>query len=708
FMEYAELRAEIERKRPELDLALIDASYEFARKAHEGQKRYSGKPYISHPVGAAQILLRLQPDLPTIQACLMHDVTEDTEFTLEDIEKKFGEEVAKLVQGCEKLAVVKTRGVGQQDERWKRMFLAMAKDLRIVFIKLSDRLHNMRTLEFVPEEKQQRIANESLVVHAAIASRMGIYKIKGELEDLCFKYLFPDAYKEISEKVAKYEERSVECMTFATSQIEQLLLREGATHVKVTGRMKHLWSIFQKLNGKDAEDLSSIYDLFAVRIVLPDVFKGEDEQVSHLYGVLGLLHNEYIPLQDRFKDYVAVPKPNGYRSLHTTMLGIGGDLYDEPTEVQIRTASMHKEAEIGVASHSAYKDGRKLNPKLNRKRHFALHNSLSKVQALCERVPEISGMIKEWVEDYQHMLPEDRVLAEAALLEYGMTEDDLLHIRRGRSQEQLHLNPNVEQQLAWLRGLAEESEAKAELDLYPNKIFVLTPKRDVIELPRDSTPLDFAYAIHTEVGNKVVHAKVNGRIVPLECKLKNGDMVSVGTRSNAKPNRYWLSIVKTNSAKAKIKNWFNKQDKDSNISAGRELLNNQLSALSKPLLDERLTSLKNYLGKKRDFSEREQILESVGIGGVTAFHVYRGLFPDEILREQKRKVVKATHFTSKVLVTGEEDLPVVLSSCCKPKPPVAIIGYVTRGRSIRVHRSSCSDLSGLEGERFVSTHWKES
>ena len=707
-MEYAELRAEIERKRPELDLALIDASYEFARKAHEGQKRYSGKPYISHPVGATQILLRLQPDLPTIQACLMHDVTEDTEFTLEDIEKKFGEEVAKLVQGCEKLAVVKTRGVGQQDERWKRMFLAMAKDLRIVFIKLSDRLHNMRTLEFVPEEKQQRIANESLVVHAAIASRMGIYKIKGELEDLCFKYLFPDAYKEISEKVAKYEERSVECMTFATSQIEQLLLREGATHVKVTGRMKHLWSIFQKLNGKDAEDLSSIYDLFAVRIVLPDVFKGEDEQVSHLYGVLGLLHNEYIPLQDRFKDYVAVPKPNGYRSLHTTMLGIGGDLYDEPTEVQIRTASMHKEAEIGVASHSAYKDGRKMNPKLNRKRHFALHNSLSKVQALCERVPEISGMIKEWVEDYQHMLPEDRVLAEAALLEYGMTEDDLLHIRRGRSQEQLHLNPNVEQQLAWLRGLAEESEAKAELDLYPNKIFVLTPKRDVIELPRDSTPLDFAYAIHTEVGNKVVHAKVNGRIVPLECKLKNGDMVSVGTRSNAKPNRYWLSIVKTNSAKAKIKNWFNKQDKDSNISAGRELLNNQLSALSKPLLDERLTSLKNYLGKKRDFSEREQILESVGIGGVTAFHVYRGLFPDEILREQKRKVVKATHFTSKVLVTGEEDLPVVLSSCCKPKPPVAIIGYVTRGRSIRVHRSSCSDLSGLEGERFVSTHWKES
>ncbi|MBT4384996.1 bifunctional (p)ppGpp synthetase/guanosine-3',5'-bis(diphosphate) 3'-pyrophosphohydrolase [Candidatus Peregrinibacteria bacterium] len=707
-MEYAELRAEIERKRPELDLALIDASYEFARKAHEGQKRYSGKPYISHPVGATQILLRLQPDLPTIQACLMHDVTEDTEYTLEDIEKKFGEEVAKLVQGCEKLAVVKTRGVGQQDERWKRMFLAMAKDLRIVFIKLSDRLHNMRTLEFVPEEKQQRIANESLVVHAAIASRMGIYKIKGELEDLCFKYLFPDAYKEISEKVAKYEERSVECMTFATSQIEQLLLREGATHVKVTGRMKHLWSIFQKLNGKDAEDLSSIYDLFAVRIVLPDVFKGEDEQVSHLYGVLGLLHNEYIPLQDRFKDYVAVPKPNGYRSLHTTMLGIGGDLYDEPTEVQIRTASMHKEAEIGVASHSAYKDGRKLNPKLNRKRHFALHNSLSKVQALCERVPEISGMIKEWVEDYQHMLPEDRVLAEAALLEYGMTEDDLLHIRRGRSQEQLHLNPNVEQQLAWLRGLAEESEAKAELDLYPNKIFVLTPKRDVIELPRDSTPLDFAYAIHTEVGNKVVHAKVNGRIVPLECKLKNGDMVSVGTRSNAKPNRYWLSIVKTNSAKAKIKNWFNKQDKDSNISAGRELLNNQLSALSKPLLDERLTSLKNYLGKKRDFSEREQILESVGIGGVTAFHVYRGLFPDEILREQKRKVVKATHFTSKVLVTGEEDLPVVLSSCCKPKPPVAIIGYVTRGRSIRVHRSSCSDLSGLEGERFVSTHWKES
>ncbi|MFT7183898.1 MAG: guanosine-3',5'-bis(diphosphate) 3'-pyrophosphohydrolase [Oceanicoccus sp.] len=708
-MDYVELRERILISRPDIDIMAVDQAYHFANEAHEGQTRYSGEPYIVHPVGATALLLGLHPDLESIQACLMHDVTEDTEATYEDIEQKFSSEVADLVQGMEKLAVVKLKEKSQQTDQWKNMFLAMANDVRIVFIKLADRLHNMKTLQHVPKHKQERIARETLIVHAAIASRLGMYQFKSELEDLCFKYLEPEAYQKLTLQLAESREKSQQYMEFATSQLEQLLVREGVAVDRVQGRMKHLWSIYQKMKRKDTESLEDIQDLFAIRVVLPDMVRNETEQVSHLYTALGILHGETVPLQDRFKDYVAVPKPNGYRSLHTTVMGLGGDLYEDPTEVQIRSLRMHQESELGIASHSNYKLDKKLVRPVNLERHKALHSAMDKVSAIVKGNPEIEGLLKSWVERYQHMFPEDRKKVEKILLKHGLSSAELDDIRKGRSQEHLKLKPNLEAQLAWLRGLAEKGDDSMELDLFPDKIFVLTPNKDVMELPRGATPVDFAYGVHTAVGNKMVHAKVNGRIVPLDYKLKNGQLVEVGTRSNAKPNRYWISIAKTSSARAKIKNWFNKQDRDGNIVIGRDLLNKEMEKIGEKALDERLTILKDYGKTKRGFSDREQILESIGLGSTTVGQVMKTLFGSAISEVPRKKSVQQgdrTDPTKLVLVTGEENLPVALSACCKPRPGNPIIGYVTRGSNIRIHKQSCSELSGLKGERFVSALWK--
>lgn len=710
-MDYAVLRAHLTEKRPDLDLKAVDSAYEFAKRYHEGQTRYSGEPYITHPVAATEILLRLNPDLAAVQACLLHDVTEDTEATYEDVKGAFGEEVANLVEGLEKLAVVKAKAKDAQMEKWRKMFLAMASDVRIIFIKLADRLHNMRTLQHVPEHKRARIAQESLEVHAAIASRLGIYEFKNELQDLAFEILHPEEYKKIAQKVETYHLDSEACMAFATSEVSQLLFREGIEVDEVTGRFKHLWSLYKKMQSKDFDDFNRIYDLFALRIILPDRIREDQEQVSHLYSVLGLLHHEYLPLQDRFKDYVAVPKPNGYRSLHTTVLGLGGDLYEEPTEIQIRTLQMHREAELGVASHWRYKEGQSSRA-FDQKRHKALHLALEKVQAIVTRKPELEGMIGIWLEDYQNQAPEDRNKIEQVLLNEGLNETDLLDIRKGRSQESLRLKPALDRQLLWLRGLAEEDSLDSALQLYSDKIFVLTPQRDVLELPAKATPIDFAYAIHTELGHQLTLAKVNGRVVPLEHELKNGDLVSLVTQKGGQPSRYWLSLAKTSSARAKIKAWFNKQDHDRFVAQGRQALNEQLKLMGEPLLNDKLSLLKDYDKGGLSATEREQVLEKLGSGSLSMSAVLRSLFQNhESLKwaEPRQKPSKAKssagQLSSKVLVTGEDQLPVVLSACCKPKQGVAIIGYVTRGRSIRVHRQNCQELSGLEGRRFISVHW---
>lgn len=708
-MSYSELRHRLEQTRPELDLVALDSAYAFAERAHANQERYSGEPFLVHPVHVATILAELNPDLLTLQVALLHDVLEDTDVTGEQLEKEFGPELSDLIQSFSKLSLIKIRPEDSDAEKWKRMFLAMAKDVRLVFVKLAERLHNMRTLEFVPKEKHQRIARESLLVHAAIASRLGLYSIKSELEDLCFKYLYPEAFLALSSELAVYREKSEVGMSHATSELEQYLVREGIPVEKVQGRFKHLWSIFQKMESKEKQSLDSLYDLFAVRVILPDVFKDDEEEVAHLYSTLGLIHQVYAPVPKRFKDYVAVPKANGYRSLHTTVLGLGGEVYSEPTEVQIRTLQMHREAELGIASHWSYKMGTRVKAPLDPKEQKKAREAVKRVQNLVQAEPDLFAMVQMWLEDFQHMLPPDRSKVEALLLEKCLSEEELGWIRKSRAFGQLSVRPELEEQLAWVRGLSSEKENSSHLDLYPDRIFALTPQRQVVELPRGSTPIDFAYMVHSEVGNKMVSVKVNGRIVPFEYELQNGDTVEILTRNNAKPNRYWYSIAKTSTARNKIRNWFNRQDREINIATGRFAVNKELLALGKPALDEKLTQLKEYAGKERALSDREQLLENVGLGTVSPFQIVKTLYPEETAGEQKEEILPAflPQFTEKVVVTGEKDLPVVFSACCKPRPPHPIVGYVTRGQSIRIHRLSCRELSGLDGDRFVETMWQK-
>lgn len=704
-MAYLDLRTRLASERPELDLALLDAAYEFAKEAHQGQQRYSGEPYLVHPVAVAEILLSLNPDLPTLQAALLHDVLEDAGVAVEAVESRFGSEVAGLVEGMSKLSVVKIRKQDSEAENWKKMFLAMSRDVRIVFTKLAERLHNMRTLEFVPAEKRERIARESLLVHAAIASRLGLYSIKSELEDLCFKHLYPEAYEQVLAQVSHHKAHGEKGMELAISHLEQLLVREGIPVEKIQGRFKHLWSLYQKMEKKDKLSLDSIYDLFAVRILLPDSYEKGEEQLAHLYSTLSLIHQEFVPLPGRFKDYVAVPKPNGYRSLHTTVLGLGGDLYDEPTEVQIRTLQMHRESELGVASHWAYKLGTSNRAVLSPKDQKRVRETVRRIQLMLRVEPDLLALVQPWLEDYQHMLPADRLTVEELLSKRGIGAEQFALIRKARSVGPLHLRPEVEEQLAWLRGLSEQDEVSHEMDLYPDRIFVLTPQRQVLEFPRGATPIDFAYLVHTELGHKLLSAKANGRIVPLDYELQNGDVLEILTRSTAKPNRYWYSLAKTATAKTKIRNWFNKQDKELNTASGRDLVNKELATLGKPLLDEKLTLLKEYAGKERSIAEREQLLENVGLGTTTATQIVRTLFPEEQPEKAKAEYVPVSEFSEKILVTGEGNLPVVFSACCKPKPPYPVIGYVTRGQSIRIHRLSCRELSALDGQRFVDATW---
>ncbi|MFA5793284.1 MAG: HD domain-containing protein [Candidatus Gracilibacteria bacterium] len=563
-MTYSTLKNLILSKRPDIAIFEIARAYEFAKKAHMGQKRFSGEAYVEHPLQVAQILLGLNPDLATLQASILHDIPENTDVSLFDIEKEFGREVAILVEGVAKLSLVKIRPEDNENaeaERWRRLFLALAKDVRIVLIKLADRIHNMRTLEFVPAEKRERIARETLLVYSAVASRLGIYSFKSELEDLAFFYLYPKEFSALSGQLAEYRKKSKECMAYATSQVKKLLKKEGIPFKDVQGRMKHLFSIFQKMEKKDAQSFESIYDVFAVRIVLPDLPAEGKEKFAHIYHVLSLLHGAYEPLPDRLKDYIAVPKQNGYQSLHTTVLGVGGDVYAEPTEIQIRTLGMHEQAEIGVASHWSYKLG----------------------------------------------------------------------LKKGASSD-------------------EEDD----------QVFVLTPKKALMELPRGATPIDFAYSVHTEVGNKMVGARVNGKVVPLEYELKSGEVVEIITRNNGKPSQYWESIAKTSSARNKIRNYFKGlPDAVENIDDKKDLV-----------------LLENTSGKKKN---KVVALEE-----------------DSPLRLVK-----------KVIVSGLPDLPVTLSACCKPRPPSPIVAYVTRGHFLRIHRLSCRCLAHLDGDRFISAGWKK-
>lgn len=622
-------------------LDLIQEAFELANKAHEGQIRATGEPYIIHPVSVAYILAELEMDVQGLIAALLHDVVEDTDYTLEDIRMMFGDDVAFLVDGVTKLSQFHYKDKeDQQLENFRKMFLAMAKDIRVVVIKLADRLHNMRTLGVFRREKQQRIARETLEIYAPLAHRLGIYNIKWELEDLCFHYLYPEEYYDLVRQM-KQKRKAREEIVNDTMRVLHEHIEQAGIKATITGRPKHFYSIYKKMK-RDNKDLSQIYDLYAVRVIV--------DTIPQCYAVLGIAHSLWKPLPNRFKDYIAVPKPNMYQSLHTTVIGTKG----QPVEIQIRTWEMHHISEYGVAAHWRYKEGQHANTK------------------------------------------------------------------------------DFDAKISWLRRILEWQDTSnpkefmnaLKLDVFSDEVFVFTPKGDVINLPKGSIPVDFAYRIHTEVGNHCVGAKVNNKIVPLDTKLKNGDIVSIITSKTGKPSYDWINMVGATESKAKIRNWFKKENREGNIARASELLPAEASRQGydwKKLIGKgRLDQVARSFNTGTD----EDLLASVGYGGISAKAVLLKLIElykkDNNVQKpiEQLKTAKALenlkmhsvrkHSQSGVLVKGEAGLVVHLAKCCNPVPGDSIVGYVTRGRGVSVHRADCPNAVNFNDmDRLVDVEWEQ-
>ena len=628
---------------PDANLELIERAYLVAKEGHAGQTRASGEPYINHPLNVAAILAELQLDDTTIAAALLHDVVEDTLFTLEEIEDMFGDEIALLIDGVTKIGKIffKTKEQ-QQIEAYRKLIIATAKDLRVILIKLADRLHNMRTLKFMREDKRKRIAKETMELYAPLANRLGISNIKWELEDLCLRYLEPDIYYDLVEHVKqKRQERQIyisEAVRLIEEEFDELEI-----HASISGRAKHFYSIYKKML-RDHKDIGEIYDLSAVRILVDDV--------KDCYNVLGVIHSKWRPIPGRFKDYIAVPKSNGYRSLHTTVMALG-----YPLEIQIRTFAMHKISEYGVAAHWKYKE---------------------------------SGASKT-------------------------------------------ANSDRDQKISWLRQMAKlQKEIKdpkeyleaLKLDFFSDEVFVFTPGRDLIVLPKGSNPIDFAYRIHTEVGHHCVGAKVNGRIVPLEYKLQNGDFVEVVTnRSNNGPSRDWLNIVASSDTRTKIRSWFKRENREENIERGREIIEAEIKKLGYSAKDILKENRLEIVAKRMNIASEDDLLAGIGYGGTSAHSVITKLVemhkkeraentPPEVsalLAEVKKIPDKSDRKKSEygVLVEGESGFVVRLAKCCNPIPGDEISGYITRGRGVSVHRADCPNiLNGTSDvNRMIEVSW---
>ena len=632
----------VEHYQPDVDKSLIQKAYDVAHAAHAGQKRVSGEEYIIHPLSVAKILTELQIDEVTISAALLHDVVEDTTYTLDQMEEIFGPEVAMLIDGVTKLGRIEYKSKEEQQlENYRKMFLAMAKDIRVILIKLADRLHNMRTLKFMREDKQKRIAKETIEIYAPLANRLGISNIKWELEDLCLRYLEPETYYELVESV---KQKRRERQDFIDNSIKQLQdkLKDASVKAEIRGRAKHFYSIYKKMK-RDNKDISEIYDLSAVRVLV--------DTVKDCYGVLGIIHAMWKPMPGRFKDYIAMPKSNGYQSLHTTVMTRG-----YPLEIQIRTFAMHKVSEYGVAAHWKYKE---------------------------------SGKSVGASNEYDQKLSWLRQLV------------------------------NLQQELSDPREYVEA----LKVDVFSDEVFVFTPKGDVIDLPKGSIPLDFAYRIHTEVGHHCVGAKVNGKIVPLEYKLKNGDIVSVITnKANSGPSRDWLNIVASSETRNKIRSWFKKARREENIVRGNELIDKESKRLGydpKELLkDGRL----KIVAQRFNIQNVDDLLAALGYGGITINGVLTKLIelykkelqrttpPDvsqmlaKLKQPQEGTKKKSSHG---ILVEGEGGLLVRLARCCNPIPGDPITGYITRGRGVSVHRSDCPNVLNDSNDfaRVIEVNW---
>lgn len=647
---YKELIDKIKTYHPSDDFSMVEKAYKLAVEAHKEQKRKSGEPYIIHPLKVAYILAELELDMETITAGILHDIIEDTPYTYEDIAHLFSEEIAALVDGVTKLGKLSyTTKEEAQAENYRKMFLAMAKDIRVILIKLADRLHNMRTLNYMTPEKQREKAQETLDIYAPLAHRLGISKIRSEMEDLCFKYLNPDAYFDLAAKIQKKKEERDQ---FVQSMVQELQTKMNEVGIKgkVYGRTKHFFSIYKKMVNQN-KTLDQIYDLFAIRALV--------DSVKDCYAVLGIVHTAYTPMPGRFKDYIAMPKPNMYQSLHNTLIGPHGQVF----EVQIRTWEMHRTSEYGIAAHWKYKEGR-----ANEKSSKAQKSEEAKLAWLRQ--------IMEWQKDM--------------------------------SDNKEYLDT-----------------IKLDLNIYSTQVYAFTPQGDVIQLTKDSTPIDFAYMIHSAVGNKMVGARVNNKIVPLDHKIQNGDIVEIITSQNSKgPNRDWLAIVKTAQARTKIKQWFKKEEKEENIIRGREMILADIKKKGYQPQDLLRPEWEEIVLVKYDFKTWDALLAAVGYGGMKEGQVVNRL-KDEYLKEKRKtqtaedalkdfektidqKPVKKHKSKSGVVVEGIGDVAVRFSKCCSPVPGDEIIGFVTRGRGVTIHRTDCINVINLSNEergRLINAEW---
>lgn len=655
---YQELITRVRKYHPSDDISLIEKAYAVAQEAHKDQVRKSGEPYIIHPLCVAIILADLELDKETIVAGLLHDVVEDTPITDEEIAEKFGGDVALIVDGVTKLDKLSFHGehgndkdaekLERQAENLRKMFLAMAKDIRVILIKLADRLHNMRTLQYRNAEKQKEVARETLDIYSPIAQRLGISKIKVELDDLSLKYLEPEAYYELVDTIAVRKSVREKYIQTIVDEVSEHIEHAGIK-AQIDGRIKHFFSIYKKMKNQN-KTIDQIYDLFAVRIIV--------DTVMDCYTVLGVIHEMYKPIPGRFKDYIAVPKANMYQSLHTTLIGSSG----QPFEIQIRTYEMHKAAEYGIAAHWKYKeasDGKKVETQ-----------------------------------------EEEKLVWLRQILEWQQTAED--------NKEFMKL-------------------LKSDLNLFSDHVYCFTPTGDVKNLPAGSTPIDFAYSIHSAVGNKMIGARVNGKLVTIDYEIKNGDRIEILTSQNSKgPSRDWLNLVKSTQAKNKINQWFKQELKEDNIVKGRELLLNYCKAKSINTQDILVPQYEEAIMKKYGFRDWDSVLAAVGHGGLKEGQIInrmqeqydndhrKEVSDEEVLAEVKENAqhsrMQPKKGTSSIVVKGIHDVAVRFSKCCSPVPGDEIVGFVTRGRGVSIHRTDCINilhLSEIDRVRLIDAEWQQ-